>query len=240
MSGGPRDESIAVGRPDLARVVEHTLLAPDATYSSLERLCEEARTFSLFGVCVASAHVARCRSWIAGSHVKLVTVVGFPLGATSTRAKAIETSTAVEEGADEIDMVLSIGALKSGDREAVARDVRAVVDAAGSSPVKVILETALLTEEEKVTACLLARDAGARFVKTSTGFAAGGATVADIALMRRTVGPSIGIKASGGIRDTATADAMLAAGADRIGTSRGIALIIGEGRDSAPARRKEG
>ncbi|MBN2498892.1 MAG: deoxyribose-phosphate aldolase [Deltaproteobacteria bacterium] len=214
----------------IAGLIDHTLLKPDATEADIRRLCAEAREHSFASVCVNPAWVALSAQLLAGSPVKVCTVIGFPLGATTPTAKAIETRDAIANGATEIDMVINVGALKSGDDELVKRDIEAVVQAArGQALVKVILETALLSREEKVKACLLAKMAGADFVKTSTGFSSGGATVEDIALMRETVGPDMGVKASGGIRDRQTADAMVAAGATRIGASASVAIAAGKG-----------
>lgn len=216
--------------PDLARLIDHTLLKPDATEAQVRKLCEEARQFSFASVCVNPAWVPLCAKLLAGSPVKVCTVIGFPLGATTPTTKAVEARDAIANGAHEIDMVINVGALKSGNDELVRRDIEAVVQAAkGQALVKVILETALLTREEKIKACLLAKQAGADFVKTSTGFGPGGATVEDIALMRETVGPEMGVKASGGIRDRATAEAMVAAGATRIGASASVAIAKGSG-----------
>jgi len=212
----------------LAARIDHTLLKPDATAAEVEVLCEEARRYGFCSVCVNTFWVSRCRDLLQGSGVKVCTVVGFPLGAMDARSKAFETREAVSNGADEIDMVLNIGALKGGDLATVALDIRGVVEAAAGRTTKVILETGLLTDEEKVTACRICKEAGASFVKTATGFAKGSAaTVADIALMRRTVGPDLGVKASGGVRTLADAKAMLEAGATRIGASSGVAIVTG-------------
>lgn len=210
----------------LAALIDHTLLKPDTAAGDIGRLCLEARTYGFGAVCVNGFWAARCRDLLQGSGVKVCCVVGFPLGAMTPAAKAFEAQDAVARGADEIDMVVNLGALKSGDAALVERDIRGVVTAAGGRPVKVILETGLLTEEEKVLACRLSLQAGAAFVKTATGFVAGSAaTVEDVALLRRTVGPDLGVKASGGIRTRADAQRMLAAGANRLGTSSGIALV---------------
>jgi deoxyribose-phosphate aldolase len=209
----------------LADVVEHTLLAATATRAMIERHCAEARTHNLFGVCVNPVHVARCAQLLTQTPVRLVTVVGFPLGASARAAKAHECELAVRDGAQEIDMVVYLGALKAGDRHAVKEDIAAVVAAAAGRPVKVILETSALNDGEKRLGCALAEEAGARFVKTSTGFGSGGATVADVRLLRELVGDRLGVKASGGIRDAAFALELLEAGADRIGTSVGVALV---------------
>ncbi|MBP7401507.1 MAG: deoxyribose-phosphate aldolase [Clostridia bacterium] len=211
---------------ELAAVFDHTLLKPDATAAQVESLCREAAATGFASVCVNSRFVPTVARMLIGSGVKTCCVVGFPLGAASSRAKAAETAFAVEEGAQEIDMVIAVGALKAGDLDAVRNDIAAVVKAAHPRAiVKVILETCLLTDEEKRTACRLSVEAGADFVKTSTGFSTGGATVEDIRLMRREVGPDIGVKASGGIRDLSAALAMLEAGASRIGASASVAIV---------------
>lgn len=211
---------------DLARMIDHTLLKPDATRDEIEKLCQEALTYQFASVCVNPHWVPLAAQLLKGSPVKVCTVIGFPLGATSTAAKAFEAADAIAHGAQEVDMVLNIGALKSGDLDTVQQDIAAVVEAArGKALVKVILETGLLTRDEKITACRLAKAAGADFVKTSTGFGHGGATVEDVALMRETVGPEMGVKASGGVRDAATARAMIQAGANRIGASAGVSIV---------------
>ena len=213
---------------ELAAMIDHTLLKPEATADEVERLCKEARQYGFFSVCVTSSWVSRCRDLLRGSRVKVCCVVGFPLGAMDFRSKAYETREAIGNGADEIDMVINIGALKSGDLDLVEKDIRAVVQAGRNKVTKVILETGLLTDDEKVTACQLCKKAGATFVKTSTGFSKGSiATEADIALMRKTVGPRMGVKASGGVRSLADAKKMIAAGATRIGTSSGVAIVTG-------------
>ncbi len=231
-SGAERIAASAGTRPastDIASAIDHTLLKPDATEAEIRKLCEEARQYTFASVCVNPSWVGTCAKLLAGSPVKVCTVIGFPLGATTSTAKSVETRDAIANGAREIDMVINVGALKSGDDELVRRDIEAVVNAAhGQALVKVILETALLSREEKIKACLLAKMAGADFVKTSTGFSSGGATVEDIALMRETVGPEMGVKASGGIRDRATAEAMVAAGATRIGASASVAIATGK------------
>jgi len=211
---------------DLAPLIDHTLLKSDAAAGEIDRLCREAVDYRFASVCVNGCWAPRCRELLQGSGVKLCCVVGFPLGAMASAAKAFEAAEAVAAGADEIDMVLNLGALKSGDPDAVERDIRAVVAAARGRAVKVILETGLLDDGEKVLACRISQRAGAAFVKTATGFVPGSAaTVADIALMRRTVGPAMGVKASGGIRTRADAELMVANGANRIGTSSGIAIV---------------
>ncbi|MBM4370957.1 MAG: deoxyribose-phosphate aldolase [Deltaproteobacteria bacterium] len=215
-------------RTDLARFIDHTLLAPDATQEQLRKLCEEAKRFGFYSVCVNSANVAFCRSLLAGTPVKVVAVVGFPLGAMSPGAKAFETREALQAGAEEVDMVLNIGELKSRQYARVLEDIRKVVDAARPRAVKVILETSKLTATEKIIACALSKAAGARFVKTSTGFGGGGATAEDVALMKEVVGPDMEVKASGGVRTIADAQAMIAAGATRIGASASVEIVQGK------------
>jgi deoxyribose-phosphate aldolase len=211
--------------PDLAQAIDHTLLKPDATEADVRRLCEEAVQYRFASVCVQPVWVPLCAGLLAGSAVETCTVIGFPLGANASKTKAFETRLAVEQGATEVDMVINIGALKGGDYDLVMRDIAGVVQAtAGRACTKVIIETALLTDEEKVAACALAKEACADYVKTSTGFGGGGATVDDVKLMRRTVGPMVGVKASGGVKDRATAEAMIAAGANRIGASAGVKI----------------
>jgi deoxyribose-phosphate aldolase len=224
--------------PDaLARMIDHTLLKPDATAADIERLCAEAKRHGFFSVCVNPAHVARCKALLRGSRVKLCTVAGFPLGAQLPETKAFEARHAVRDGADEVDMVINIGALKDRDDALVERDIRGVVEACreGGALTKVILETALLTDDEKARACDLSMKAGADYVKTSTGFAKGGATAEDIELMAKTVAPKrLGVKASGGIRTCDDALTMIAAGATRIGASASVAII-----EEANARASE-
>lgn len=213
---------------ELAALIDHTLLKPDATDAEVAKLCAEARAYRFCSVCVNTSWVSRCRDLLRGSGVKVCCVVGFPLGAMDSRSKAFETREALANGAEEIDMVLNIGAMKGGDLALVEKDIRAVVQAARGKVTKVILETGLLTDEQKVAACQLAKKAGATFVKTSTGFAKGSAATAeDIALMRRTVGPRMGVKASGGVRSLADARKMIESGATRIGTSSGVAIVTG-------------
>lgn len=209
----------------LAAYIDHTLLKPEATTPQIDHLCAEAREYGFATVCVNPLHVARCARLLKGSRVGVATVVGFPLGATTPELKAHEAERLLELGATELDMVLNLGALREGDLRAVRADVAAVVGAAQGRPVKVILETGGLSVEEKVAACLLCRAAGAAFVKTSTGFLFGGATTGDVALMRAVVGEHVGVKASGGIRTAADARAMLAAGANRLGTSSAVAIV---------------
>jgi deoxyribose-phosphate aldolase len=211
---------------ELAAMIDHTLLKPDATYDQIETLCEEAVTYGFASVCVNPGYCKFAYELLKGSCVAVCTVIGFPLGSTTAMAKAFEVRDAIANGASEVDMVMNIGALKSGEYEYVMRDMESVVDAAaGQALVKVIIETGLLTNEEKIRACLIAKRAGADFVKTSTGFGHGGATVEDVALMRKTVGSSMGVKASGGIRDVAAARSMVAAGANRIGASAGVKIV---------------
>lgn len=216
-----------MNRAELAGRLDHTILKPDATRAQVKQVCEEALRLGCASVCVNSARIVQVAALLAGSEVLPCAVVGFPLGAMSTESKTLETALAVAEGAREIDMVLHIGALKDGDHVAVRADIAAVVGAAGAAAVKVILETCLLTDDEKRVACALAVEAGARFVKTSTGFASGGATVHDVLLMRAAVGDRALVKASGGIRDTATALQMIEAGADRLGLSASMAVVGG-------------
>ncbi|HZG60142.1 deoxyribose-phosphate aldolase [Thermolongibacillus altinsuensis] len=210
-------------------MIDHTLLKPEATKEQIVKLAEEAKTYHFASVCVNPTWVKTAYEILKDTDVKVCTVIGFPLGATTPEVKAFETKNAIENGASEVDMVINIGALKSGDDELVEKDIRAVVEAAkGKALVKVIIETCLLTDEEKVRACQLAVKAGADFVKTSTGFSTGGATVEDVALMRKTVGPNVGVKASGGIRSADDLLAMEKAGANRIGASAGVQIINGE------------
>ncbi|HEV2106508.1 MAG TPA: deoxyribose-phosphate aldolase [Candidatus Eisenbacteria bacterium] len=213
----------------LAALIDHTLLKPDAAREEVERLCREAAQFCFASVCVNPNWVALCREMLRGSGVKVCTVVGFPLGAHLPDVKAYEARRAVEQGAEEVDMVINIGALRSRDYALVEQDILGVVQAvARGTVVKVILETSLLTRDEKVMGCTLAKAAGADFVKTSTGFAGGGATVEDVQLMRETVGPEMGVKASGGVRTRDDAEKMVAAGATRIGASAGVKIVRGE------------
>lgn len=205
--------------------LEHTLLKPEATREQIRKLCEEAKTYQLGGVCINACHIKEAAAILQGSDVKIVTVVGFPLGADKSEVKALAAKLAISDGADEIDMVLNIGALKDGNYELVENDIHAVVEASGKHNVKVIIEACLLTDAEKVKACELIAKAGAAFVKTSTGFSTGGATVEDVQLLAHEAQKyGIGVKAAGGIRNLATVRAMLAAGATRIGTSGGAAI----------------
>lgn len=226
---------IGVAAPDLnsvgglAKYIDHTLLKPEATAADVDKLCDEARKHHFASVCVNGTWVRRCAEILAGSDVMVCAVVGFPLGAMVPEAKAFEARRAVEDGACEIDMVLNIGALRSGQDDFVRRDIELVATTchALGARLKVILETALLTDAEKIRACQLAQAAGADFVKTSTGFSKGGATSADIALMRRTVGATMGVKASGGVRDLKDAQALIAAGATRLGASASVQIVQG-------------
>jgi deoxyribose-phosphate aldolase len=229
-AGAARVSSTLGVRPhsaNVARLIDHTLLKADASQEEIAQLCYEARTHHFASVCVNPAHVRLSAQLLKGSDVAVCTVVGFPLGATPPTVKAYETQQAIRDGATEIDMVINIGALKSQDYRAVYEDIAAVVRAAhaGNAIVKVIIEAALLTDEEKVVASQLSKAAGADFVKTSTGFGPGGATAADVALMRRVVGPAMGVKAAGGVRNYADAQAMISAGATRIGASAGVKIM---------------
>ncbi|WP_394217858.1 deoxyribose-phosphate aldolase [Halobacillus trueperi] len=214
---------------NLAKMIDHTQLKPDTPKDKITQICKEAKEQNFASVCVNPHWVSYCAELLEGTEVKVCTVIGFPLGATTKETKAFETKQAIEKGATEVDMVINIGELKSGNKELVQQDIEAVVrEAEGKALVKVIIETSLLTEDEKVAASELAKAAGADFVKTSTGFSGGGATVEDISLMRKTVGPDMGVKASGGVRDYEGAKAMIEAGATRIGASSGIAIVNGE------------
>lgn len=215
---------------DLARYIDHTLLKPDATARDIEQLCAEARAHGFFAVCVNGSRVELARALLEDSEVKAACVVGFPLGAMESDVKRFETEAAIDSGAQEIDVVLNVGRLKDGDHRYVLRELRDVVEAAEERVVKVILETGLLTREEKIRACELVVEAEAHFVKTSTGFGPGGATVEDIKLMREAVGPEFGVKASGGIRNFATARALIEAGATRLGVSAGAAIMADAAR----------
>lgn len=227
---------------DLAGMIDHTLLKPDANQAEIAQLCYEAKTYHFASVCINPAHVKLAAQLLKDSDVKVCTVVGFPLGATPAVVKAYETQQAIRDGATEIDMVINIGALKSQDYRMALEDIAAVVRAAhaGNALVKVIIEAALLTDEEKVIASQLARTAGADFVKTSTGFGPGGATAADVALMRRVVGPDLGVKAAGGVRTYADAQAMITAGATRIGASAGIKIVSDHSGGQAAGGRASG
>jgi len=209
----------------MASMIDHTILKPGATESQVIQLCKEALEYNFASVCVNPCFVKLVSQELKGSDVKACSVIGFPLGTNKTEIKVLETQKAVEDGAQEIDMVINVGALKAGDLDYVENEIAQVVKAAGKAPVKVIIETCLLTEEEKTTVCGLSKKAGAAFVKTSTGFSTSGATTEDVSLMRRIVGESMGVKASGGIKNLRDALAMVEAGANRIGTSSGLAII---------------
>lgn len=226
--------SIGVGKElkdkNVAGMIDHTLLKPEATPDDIKTLCEEAKKHSFASVCVNPCYVSMCKKLLAGSNVKVCTVIGFPLGSTTSEVKQFETDQAIKNGADEVDMVINIGQLKARNYDYVEKDVRAVVDVSKRNNVlsKVIFEIALLTDEEKVKAALICKKVGADFVKTSTGFSKGGATVGDVALMKYVVGSNIGVKAAGGIRSKEDADAMIASGADRIGASASVKIISGD------------
>jgi len=228
---GPADACALA--PPLARLIDHTVLKPDTTEQAIRDLCAEAREYCFASVCVSPVWVPVAADELAGTTPLVCTVIGFPHGANRTAVKAFETRQAVADGADEIDMVLAIAMLKSERYTEVEADIRAVVEAAQGRTVKVILETALLTDEEKVIACVLAQNAGASFVKTSTGFASGGASPQDVALMRRVVGQTMGVKASGGVRSAEDAYAMVEAGATRLGASAGVAILKGLSSDAS-------
>lgn len=213
---------------NIAKLIDHTLLKPAATQAQIERLCSEARQYGFCSVCVNPYWVRFAKKALQGTDVKVCTVIGFALGATTATAKAFEAKEAIANGADEVDMVINMGALKSGDLATVQADIQAVRDVSRGHILKVIIETSQLTDEEKVTACQLAAKAGADFVKTSTGFNGGGATVQDVALMRKSIPAHMQVKASGGVRSRADADAMIAAGATRIGTSGGVQIVEGK------------
>ena len=215
---------------EIAKIIDHTLLKPDATSAQITQLCKEARQYGFASVCVNPAHVHACAEMLNGAKAKVCTVIGFPLGASASSVKSYETKIALQDGAQEIDMVINIGALKEGNNDLVRSDIEGVVKTAHAkaSIVKVIIETVFLTDTEKETACLLAKEAGADFVKTSTGFSGGGATVEDIALMRRVVGVEMGVKASGGVRTLTDAQNMIAAGATRLGASAGVKIVQGQ------------
>lgn len=214
---------------NIARMIDHTVLKADTTKKHIEIVCKEAKEHGFFSVCVNPTWVKMAADLLKDSDVKVCTVIGFPLGASTSEVKSFETKDAIQKGAHEVDMVINIGKLKDGDDDFVEEDIRSVVEAAaGKALVKVIIETSLLTEEEKVRACKLSVKAGADYVKTSTGFSTGGATVEDIKLMRETVGQHIGVKASGGVRDRETVEAIIEAGATRIGASSSVAIVKGE------------
>ncbi len=214
---------------NIASMIDHTLLKPDATKKMIDKLCKEAKEYGFAAVCVNPYYVSRAKELLKDTNIKVTTVIGFPLGANTKEVKAFETEDAIKNGADEVDMVINIGALKSEEYDVVIDDIKSVVKAAnGKAIVKVIIETCLLTKEEKIIACKLAKEAGADYVKTSTGFSIGGATVEDVKLMKEIVGDSLKIKASGGIRDYETAKAMIDAGASRIGASASIKIVEGK------------
>ena len=220
--------SMGYTKKNVAGMIDHTLLKADATEAQIAKLCQEAKEHGFASVCVNPGYVPEAAEALKGTDVRVCTVIGFPLGATSSEAKAAETADAIAKGAAEVDMVVNVGRIKSGNWDYVRSDIAAVVNAArGRALTKVIIETCLLTDDEKIRVCETAKDAGADFVKTSTGFSTGGATAADIALMRKTVGPDMGVKASGGIHSTEEAIALIEAGASRIGASAGIAIISG-------------
>lgn len=209
------------------RMIDHTLLKPEATKDQIQKLCEEARTHNFFSVCINPFNVQYAVTYLKGSEVNICTVIGFPLGANSTETKVFETIQAIKDGATEIDMVINIGAIKNKDWDYVKQDIKAVVNAAGKKIVKVIFETCLLNDVEKIKACELSSLAGAHFVKTSTGFSSNGATIEDVLLMKKNILPHMEVKASGGVRDLASAKAFIEAGASRLGTSSGIAILNG-------------
>lgn len=227
-------------KPDagLAALIDHTLLVPDATQAQLTALCKEAREHSFATVCVNATNIKFCAEQLRGSSVKPIAVVGFPLGATTPTAKAFEAREAIRNGAEEIDMVVNVGAMKNKDYGLVLDDIAAVVGASGNKPVKVILETASLNHNEKVIVCSLSKIAGAAFVKTSTGFGAGGATVEDIELMREVVGPEMGVKASGGVRTRDDARKLIAAGATRLGASASVSIVSGQDATKSKTARR--
>lgn len=219
---------------NIAKYIDHTLLKADATKQDIKKICDEAKEQGFYSVCVNGVNVAYAHSLLTGTDVKVAAVVGFPLGAMTTEAKVFETSDVIAKGAQEIDMVINVAALKEGNEAEVLKDIKAVVDAAnGKAIVKVIIEACLLSQEEKIRACQLAKEAGAHFVKTSTGFSTGGATVEDIKLMRETVGPEMGVKGSGGVRDLKTALAIIEAGATRIGASASVSIVNNEKENTA-------
>jgi deoxyribose-phosphate aldolase len=224
-------EVIDMNKESLARMIDHTILKPEASEEAVRKICAEALQYNFASVCINPSYVHLVAELLKGSEVKVCTVIGFPLGANTSEVKAFETDNAIKNGAHEVDMVINIGKMKSGDYNYVKEDIMAVVNAAGNRALtKVIIETSLLTEEEKVIACKLSKEAGADFVKTSTGFSIGGATPEDIKLMRETVGPELGVKASGGVRSYEDAVRVIEAGATRIGASASIAIC--EGKES--------
>jgi deoxyribose-phosphate aldolase len=218
---------------EIAAYIDHTLLAPDATEDQIEKLCNEAKSYNFASVCTNGTYTKLCHQLLEGSSVKVCTVVGFPLGASKSEVKIFETAQAVKDGAQEIDMVINIGLLKMGHHDQLLQEIKGVREASKGLPLKVIIETALLSDEEKREACHIAVKGGANFVKTSTGFSKGGATVEDVALMRQTVGFDIGVKAAGGVRSYSDAIEMIEAGASRLGTSSGVAIVKGAATDGA-------
>lgn len=217
-----------MNKNELAKMIDHTILKPEATEKEVEKLCKEALEYNFASVCINPSMVEKAAEMLKGSDVKVCTVIGFPLGATTTEVKAFETEDVIKKGATEVDMVINVGKLKEGNLAYVKKDIEAVVNAAkGKALTKVIIETCLLTDEEKVTACKLSKEAGADFVKTSTGFSTGGATAKDIKLMRETVGEELGVKASGGVRSLEDAELMIENGASRIGASASISICEG-------------
>jgi deoxyribose-phosphate aldolase len=234
ISSGAGVEKAGGVDPELARMIDHTILKPEATAAEIEQLCAEAKKYSFASVCINPSHVPLCARLLAGTPVKVCTVIGFPLGATATAVKAFETEHAIRNGAQEVDMVINVGMLKGGDFAYVEQDIAAVTSVARRHRAlsKVIIETCLLTDEEKIKACVLAQRAGADFVKTSTGFSKGGATAGDIALMRRVVGSAMGVKASGGVRSREDALLMVTSGADRIGASASVKIVGGDAGSS--------
>ena len=215
----------------LNKYIDHTILKPETTQEQVEKILSEAKEYDFASVCVNPTWVSLAAESLKDTDVKVCTVIGFPLGANTSAVKAFETEDAIANGADEIDMVINVGALKAGNDALVLDDIKAVVDASGDKLVKVIIEACLLTDDEKVRACQLSKEAGADYVKTSTGFSTGGATVADVTLMRKTVGPDMGVKASGGARSYEDAIAFIEAGASRIGASSGVAIMNGAQAD---------
>ena len=220
-------------KKNIAKMIDHTVLKAFSTREDVIKVCKEAKEYGFFSVCINPTHIELAKKELEGSTVKVCTVIGFPLGANTSEVKAFETKDAIAKGAHEVDMVINIGALKDKEYDLVYNDIKAVVDAANKEAlVKVIIETCLLTDEEKIIACELSKEAGADFVKTSTGFSTGGATAHDIALMRKTVGPEMGVKASGGVRTTEDAIKVIDAGASRIGASASISIATGEKTDT--------
>lgn len=210
---------------NIASLIDHTILKPDATIEQVEKICEEAKKYEFASVCINPNYVSVVRDKLKDSAVKTTSVVGFPLGASTTEVKSYETQNAIKNGADEIDMVINISALKNRDLDLVEKDIKGVIEAADGKTVKVIIEACLLTREEKILACEISKKCGADFVKTSTGFSSGGATVEDVKLMKQTVGPDIGVKASGGIRTLKDLEQLVEAGASRIGASASVGII---------------